>query len=151
VRVLLFARPEALSADAAVHWRITERLALPAQLWPGPGLDEARLTAEVGRAAWVVDAPFGTGLQGPVRPPLDRGIRCIHAGPARVLALDIPSGLDADTGAPLGATVRAHYTVTFVAPKVGYAKPQAAAWLGQVHVADIGVAYRGDTGASRGP
>ena len=47
---------------------------------------------------------------------------------------------DADTGAPLGPTIRAAHTVTFVAPKAGYRNPAAAAWLGRVHVVDIGVA-----------
>ncbi len=137
VSVLLFARPEELTADAAVHWRITQKLALPAQSMPS--LDEPRLVSELSRADWVVDALFGTGLTGPVRAPFDRIIACINASPARVLAVDIPSGLDADTGTPLGPTVRAQHTVTFVAPKRGYANPAAAVWLGQVHVADIGV------------
>jgi NAD(P)H-hydrate epimerase len=139
VCVLLFARPEELTADAAVHWRIVQHLPIPTQIWPGPDLDEARLTAELGRAEWVVDALFGTGLTGPVRGPCDRVIACINASAAKVLAVDIPSGLDADTGAPQGATIRAGHTVTFVAPKQGYANPAAAAWLGQVHVADIGL------------
>jgi NAD(P)H-hydrate epimerase len=52
--------------------------------------------------------------------------------------VDIPSGLDCDTGEPLGPTVRAHHTVTFVAPKKGFAGAAARAWVGQVHVVDIG-------------
>jgi NAD(P)H-hydrate epimerase len=57
--------------------------------------------------------------------------------------VDIPSGLDADTGEPLGPTIRAEHTVTFVAPKLGFRNPAAAAFTGQVHVADIGVTNRG--------
>jgi NAD(P)H-hydrate epimerase len=52
--------------------------------------------------------------------------------------VDLPSGLDADTGEPLGPTVRAHHTVTFVASKKGFASPAAQSWIGQVHVVDIG-------------
>jgi NAD(P)H-hydrate epimerase len=56
-----------------------------------------------------------------------------------VLAVDIPSGLDCDTGEPLGlACVRATRTVTFVAEKVGFANPIARQYLGQVTVGDIG-------------
>jgi NAD(P)H-hydrate epimerase len=136
-RVLLCARPADLTSEAAVHWHITQQLAIPCQCWPE--LDESRLEAELSQADWIVDALFGTGLTGPVRAPFDRTIACINGAPGRVLAVDIPSGLDADAGAPLGPTVRAQHTVTFVAPKRGYVNPAASAWLGQVHVVDIGI------------
>jgi NAD(P)H-hydrate epimerase len=136
---LLFARPEELSPDAAAQWRIVQLLRLPAQVWPADALDEAQLAKELAQAAWVVDALFGTGLTGPMRAPFARIAALINAGPARVLAVDIPSGLDADTGLPMGTAVRAAHTVTFVAPKAGFQNPEAAVWLGQVHVVDIGV------------
>jgi NAD(P)H-hydrate epimerase len=134
---LLFARPEELSPDARLQWHIVQKLGLPTRICSP--LDEAELTANFAAAEWIVDALFGTGLTGPVRPPLDRVIELINASRARVLAVDIPSGLDADTGEPLGPTVRAEHTVTFVAPKVGFANPAARSYTGQVHVADIGV------------
>jgi NAD(P)H-hydrate epimerase len=137
---LLFGRPEELSRDARAQWHIVERMRLPVEVWDDPAIDEARLATILGEAEWVVDALFGTGLRGAMRPPFDRVAEIVNAGPARVLAVDIPSGLDADTGLPMGATVRAHHTVTFVAPKVGFENPGAAAWLGQLHVADIGLA-----------
>jgi NAD(P)H-hydrate epimerase len=136
--VLLFAQPTELSDDAAAQWHINERLQLPAEVWNG---DERQLTAALANAEWAVDGLFGTGLAGPMRPPFDRIAGLINAGTAHVLAVDIPSGLDADSGLPMGATVRARHTVTFVAPKVGFANPAAAEWLGQVHVVDIGVAF----------
>jgi NAD(P)H-hydrate epimerase len=138
VRVLLFAKPAELSEDAAAEWRIAERLRLPREVWTG---DELRLAAVLAQSEWVVDALFGTGLNGPMRPPFDRVAAAINATSSRVLAVDIPSGLDADTGLPMGTTVRAEHTVTFVAPKAGFSNPAAADWLGQVHVADIGVAF----------
>ena len=66
----------------------------------------------------------------------------INASSARVLAVDIPSGLDCDTGQPLGECVRARHTATFVALKKGFAEPAAREWLGQVHVLDIGAPRR---------
>lgn len=138
VHAWLFANPAGLSPECAVHWRVTQRLPLPARLWDGAVPEQADLDG----AEWIVDALFGTGLAGPVRPPYDCVIERINAAPGRVLAVDIPSGLDGDTGAPHGAAVRADHTVTFVAPKVGYDNPAAAAWLGQVHVVDIGIAPR---------
>jgi len=138
VSVLLFARPDELSPDAAIQWNIVQKMRLPAQIASQP-LDEVTLAATFAKAEWIVDALFGTGLTGPVRSPFDRIITLINGSPARVLAVDIPSGLDADTGEPLGPTIRAEHTVTFVAPKLGFRNPAAAAFTGQVHVADIGV------------
>lgn len=137
VKVLLFATPHDLSPDAAANWKTISQAAIPAEVMSK--FDESRLSAALARAEWVVDALYGIGLQGPVRPPLDAVIAAINASQARIFAVDIPSGLDGDTGEPLGATVRARHTATFVAPKQGYANPAAATWLGKVHVIDIGV------------
>jgi NAD(P)H-hydrate epimerase len=93
---------------------------------------------ELAKAEWIVDALFGTGLEGPVRAPLDRVITAINASPGAVFAVDIPSGLDADTGEPMGATIQARHTATFVALKKGFALPAARVWLGKVNVIDIG-------------
>jgi NAD(P)H-hydrate epimerase len=138
VRVLLFARPEELAGDAAINYHIIARLGLPVAVYAGPQVDADKLRRELALAEWVVDALFGTGLTGPVRAPFDAVIDAINAASARVLAIDIPSGLDCDTGEPLGPTVRAKHTITFVAQKKGFANPAAQPWLGQVHVADIG-------------
>ncbi len=142
VRVLLFARPEELTGDAAVMHRIIAHSGPPIHVYAESNVDEAALRPELDAAEWVVDALFGTGLKGPVRPPFDAIITAINAGRARVLAVDIPSGLDADTGAPLGPTIRAHHTATIAAMKAGYARPEAAAWLGQVHIIDMGAPRR---------
>lgn len=133
VRVLLFARPEELTGDAAVNYHIIERAGLP--IVNGPALD---VRAELAGAEWVVDALFGTGLSGPVRAPFDAIITAINDSGARVLAVDIPSGLDCDTGRPLGPTVRACHTATFVDLKKGFVEAWAREWLGKVHVIDIG-------------
>jgi NAD(P)H-hydrate epimerase len=138
VKVLLVAKPEDLSADAAANWRAVERMQIPALVDPNP--QSSLVAAELGRHEWVVDALFGTGLQGAVREPLVGLIEAINAGPARVFAVDIPSGLDCDTGQPLGPAIRAEHTATFVAPKAGYANPAARQWTGVVHVVDIGTA-----------
>ncbi len=134
VRVLLFAEPSTLTGDAAINYHIIERSRLPILVQP----DLAAVTAELASAAWVVDALFGTGLTGPLRAPFDAVVAAINAADKPVLGVDIPSGLDCDTGQPLGPTVRAAHTVTFVAEKAGFADPAARAWLGQVHVASIG-------------
>jgi NAD(P)H-hydrate epimerase len=141
VQVLLFANPKELSPEAAIHWEIVQRMRIPNQVHAGQVLEEKNIIGELRRAEWIVDALLGTGLTGTVRPPWDRAIQLINGSPARVLAVDIPSGLDADTGQPLGETIRADHTVTFVAPKVGFALADAASWLGKVHVVDIGAPW----------
>ena len=138
VQVLLFARPEELSGDAAINYHTLARAGLSVEVHAGNPVDVAAIRRELATAEWVVDALFGTGLSGPVRPPFDQVIAAINDSPARVLAVDIPSGLDCDTGEPLGPTGRAVHTVTFVAQKKGFANPAARAWLGQVHVVGIG-------------
>lgn len=140
VQVLLFAAPEELRGDAAINYHIIERSGIP--ITPMVTADEAELRRALTAADWVVDSLFGTGLTGPVRPPFDRVIAAINAGSGRVLAVDIPSGLDCDTGEPLGPAVRAQHTVSFVALKKGFANPAARAYLGEVHVVDIGAPRR---------
>ncbi len=139
VRVLLFARPEDLSGDAAVNYRIISRSGLSIAVHAEDPIDGKALTSDFARADWVVDALFGTGLSGPVKAPFDRVIAAINACPARVLAVDIPSGMNCDTGQPLGPTVKAQHTATFVARKKGFTQPAAKAWLGEVHVINIGL------------
>jgi NAD(P)H-hydrate epimerase len=63
----------------------------------------------------------------------------INAKNIGVLAIDIPSGLDCDTGVPLGAAIKADWTVTFVALKKGFLAKEAANYTGEIFIASIGV------------
>ncbi len=103
------------------------------------GREAARAIADRPGGCLLVDALLGTGLSGRVREPFLSAIRAMNRSPSPVLSVDIPSGLDADTGEPLGAAVRADRTVTFAASKVGMARPAAARFLGALTVADIGI------------
>jgi NAD(P)H-hydrate epimerase len=138
VRVLLFADPSGLSGDAAVNHRIVAASGIPIEVFAGPALDEERLRRQLADADWIVDALFGSGLRGSIQPPFDRIIAAINAASKRVFAVDIPSGLDSDTGQPLGLAVRAQHTGTVAAMKIGFRNPAAATWLGQVHTIDMG-------------
>lgn len=137
VEVFLACDPATLSGDARTNFDIIERMALPLVGFDSP---EA-IASAAGRlhaAAIIIDALLGTGFTGEVRPPLDQVIAAINASPGRVIAIDVPSGLDCDTGRPTNATVRADETITFVAMKQGFARAEAAAFTGRVHVVDIG-------------
>ena len=87
---------------------------------------------------WVVDALFGNGLTRPLTAPFDWLAAAITDSGKPTLAVDIPSGLDCDTGEPLGPCVRATHTATFVALKRGFLNPNSKQWTGEVHVIDIG-------------
>jgi NAD(P)H-hydrate epimerase len=143
VGILLFADPDRLTGDAAVNYRILVRAGSPpVEVYAGEAVNADELSRTLAAADWVVDALFGSGLQGAVRPPYDQVIQAMNASPARVFAVDIPTGLDCDTGQPMGATVRADHTATVAALKKGFLDPSARAWLGKVHVIDMGVPRR---------
>ena len=93
---------------------------------------------EINSSALIVDALFGTGLTRSLGSPYDEVVEHVNSSRTPVLAVDIPSGLDCDTGEPLGPTIRATHTATFVAPKRGFLNPKSREWTGEVHVIDIG-------------
>jgi NAD(P)H-hydrate epimerase len=125
-----------LPADAAVQMDVLDRAGVRQEVWATPPDD---LGATLAGADWIVDALLGTGLTRPVEGPLRAVIVAMNGSGKPVLALDVPSGLDTDTGRPLGAAVVATLTATFVAPKVGFAEEGAREFTGAVHVVDIGL------------
>jgi len=137
VRLLVWAEPEELAGDAGTNFQIVRRSGIPMELF-GVGHDAERLESHLADAAWIVDALLGTGARGEPRPPLDAVIDRLNAAAAPRLAIDLPSGLDCDTGQPARHTIRAAHTCTFVAPKPGFFAPGAEVYTGRVHVLDIG-------------
>lgn len=143
---------EAVAKEIARRWR-----GRPVDVLCGPGrnggdgLVVARLAG--GRAiplgekwspaphAVIVDALFGTGLNRDIEGParlLIEAVNALDRSDHPVISVDIPSGLDADTGAPRGIAVRASVTVTMGLPKRGFLAPDAAPFVGELVVADIG-------------
>ncbi len=92
-------------------------------------------------ADWVVDALLGTGARGNPRAPYDEAIRIMNSAGARKLAVDIPSGLDCDSGELGIPTFRADHTCTFVAVKPGLLAEGARQHVGTLHVLDIGAPW----------
>jgi NAD(P)H-hydrate epimerase len=91
--------------------------------------------------ALLIDAIFGTGLSREVKGRERALIEEMNALDPRwfpILSIDLPSGLDADTGRPLGVAVRATATVALGLPKIGFSRPGASSWVGELVVADIG-------------
>ncbi|MBD3672989.1 MAG: NAD(P)H-hydrate epimerase [Planctomycetaceae bacterium] len=140
VEVWLFSSSEKLSGDALTNYQVTSRLGIPITECDPAEVDDS-LEEALNSADWIVDALFGTGLDSEVRPPYDQLIDRINQVETPVLAVDLPSGLDCDTGQPLGTAIRAAMTATFVAEKVGFAEPGASEWTGKIEVVSIGVPW----------
>lgn len=134
VRVVLWAEPEELKGDAATNFEILRRCGLP---WE-TGDDFNRFEQALSECEWVVDCLLGTGVQGDPRPPFDQVIDAINRSKKPVFAVDVPSGLNCDTGEPSNHAIRAKHTCTFVANKPGYQQPAAQEFVGGVEVISIG-------------
>ncbi len=136
--VVLAVPPEKLSGDALTNWSIVRSMNRYAEYH-----DDLTGVFVLRESCLIIDALFGTGLSRPIGEEFGGYIEaCNWIGSpfeCPVISVDIPSGLDCDSGRPLGErSVRADYTVTFVAEKAGFANPVAREFTGQVIVADIG-------------
>jgi NAD(P)H-hydrate epimerase len=99
---------------------------------------DAKTLAAISRADLIVDAMLGTGAKGALRENFRQATVAINHSKAKVVAVDLPTGIDADTGAIDPDAVRAHHTVTFGALKIGLAFSPGRECAGEVTVADIG-------------
>jgi NAD(P)H-hydrate epimerase len=140
VRVLLFCNPDLLRGDAAANLSVLRHCDVPVSVLGHAAVSQVE--SLLAGADWIVDALLGTGAKGEPRPPINDVIHVLNRWSARRLAIDLPSGLDCDTGHPARATFHADHTCTFVAAKSGFAVDQARPYLGQIHVLDIGVPKR---------
>ncbi|MCD6288012.1 MAG: NAD(P)H-hydrate epimerase, partial [Candidatus Hydrogenedentes bacterium] len=138
VRVCALTPIDEVHGDAHVHLDVL--LAMQADV--RPVLDTTELAAAARRFSHthlIVDAILGTGVKGEVHGIAAEAIQIINSGNVPVLAVDIPSGLDANTGKPLGMAVEATRTATCHAPKAGFRQRNAAKYTGEVSVVDIGI------------
>lgn len=140
VLILSCARPDEFSGDAKVNHDIAVLGELPIEYIDRDFSEWARLERELDAADWIVDGLLGTGAAGRPRPPMDDLIICCNStNHARKMALDIPTGLDCDTGRIEDPTFRATHTCTFVAAKPGLLVDGAKQIVGELYVVDIGV------------
>ena len=140
VTVVVCGDPARVKGDARINLDILERMDQPIeQLNPADDHISDRINRFTADADMLVDGLFGTGLRGQLSDAYQRLIEDMNACHCPVLAVDIPSGLDCDSGEPLGAAVQAAWTVTFVAVKKGFTFPSASPYTGEIFVASIGV------------
>jgi NAD(P)H-hydrate epimerase len=136
-RILLWANPSDLQGGAATNYAVAVKSGLAIEVFDQQH-DAQKLEKALSGATWIVDALLGTGALGEPRPPLDAVIEQLNAHPAPILAVDLPSGLDCDTGVAAAHTIRAQHTCTFVAAKPGLIADGAGQYVGALHVLDIG-------------
>jgi len=129
--VVLLASPEDLRGDAAANLKMLEVCGCPVV---------REIPAEARNATLVIDALLGTGVTGAASGPMLEAIREINNGfpLAKVMAVDIPSGMTADSGETAGEFARADYTVTFTAPKSAHVLPPNCDRVGEMAVGAIG-------------
>jgi len=135
-RVVVLAPRDDITGDARTFLRAYERLGGEVTFEAEPA-GAAVAVAGLAGAAVLVDAILGTGITGTVRGVARAAIEAWPEG--RTIAVDLPSGMDADTGEACGACIRADCTVTFQFPKLGFKSPAAGRWLGELIIADIGI------------
>ena len=135
VSISLAAEASALTGDALANYKMAHAFGLP--IFSGSSSDSPRIGG-VG-ADLVVDALLGTGIKGGVSGQLADVIGAMNESRCPIVAVDVPSGLDADTGNVEGACVKATLTVTFALPKFGLLVYPGAEYVGELIVADIGM------------
>ncbi|MFG0263851.1 MAG: NAD(P)H-hydrate epimerase [Rhodopirellula sp. JB055] len=134
VTILAMASVDELHGDAAIQAKIAEAAGIEIQV-----LGDTATKTFLPAADIIVDGLLGTGAKPPLRGRFVDVVESANAASAVRIALDIPTGMDGDTGETGEPTFHADHTLTFAAPKVGFAKQDAARFTGQVHVISIGV------------
>ncbi len=137
IQIFLVSPPESFAGDALTNLQIAQNLALPIT----PVLSDGELKGlknQLASSDLIVDSIFGTGLRGGVHDFIGDVIECINRSGKPVIAIDLPSGLSADTGIAEGACIQASHTVTVGLPKRGNLIHPGAALTGKLDVVDIG-------------
>jgi len=130
VRIHLIPSKEQFRPDSDAGINLSIALKMGIELLP---------TTDFSDSGVVIDALFGTGLTRAIEGLYRAAIEAINRFDGPVISVDVPSGLDADTGEPHGTAVRATVTATMVAPKIGLETGQGPSLAGAVHIVDIGV------------
>lgn len=132
IRIFYFGDRKASKGDALINIEIAEKMGLDININDLDGLER-----EIGNAI-IIDALLGTGVKGAIRTPYNDVIEIMNSSSA-IISVDIPSGIDADTGTVCGNAVSADITVTMAAPKVGLLTGPGLDYVGDLVIADIGI------------
>lgn len=136
VKIFLLCKPDELKGDALTNWKIARKMNIRYQLIIS---DRDLNIVKVGLmyTELVVDGIFGTGFKGAAQGTAAKLIDLVNEAGKPVVAIDIPSGMEADTGRMQGTCMKAHYTVTFGLPKIGLVLEPALPFVGNLVIGDI--------------
>lgn len=137
VSVILTSKPEELGEHALAQYNILKNM--NARIYTWSESNSKKLTQDLRNADLLIDALLGFNLKGNPRDPIAALIKTANDSKTKILAVDIPSGLDGDTGKPLAPTIEAHTTLTLALPKVGILTDTAREYTGELYVGDISV------------
>ena len=140
VKIILCGPPAKIKGDALISFNIARNMQIPiTEISLTQGKVNEEVAKHAGGSDLIVDAIFGTGLTGELSDIFIEIINAINLLNKPVIAVDIPSGLDCDKGEPIGASIKAIATVTFVASKQGFQNSRSMNYTGDVYIASIGV------------
>lgn len=140
VRVVVCGDANKIKGDAKINYDVLRGMGQSVEILDmGSGNIGDEVAVLTAGCEVIVDAIFGTGLTGEPRGGFPSLINSINDRKIDVLAVDIPSGLDCDTGESMGCCIKASQTVTFVAVKKGFTAESASQYTGEIFVASIGI------------
>jgi NAD(P)H-hydrate epimerase len=142
IRVLTFSPQRRYRGDALINLQIAERMGIPIiacdQLLDKDEVMEVLQKPDTGRPGWIVDALLGTGASGGLTGSIQFAVEAMNALEARRMAVDLPTGMDCDTGSVANVAVKADITCSLMGPKAGFGNPAALRFLGNVVTVGIG-------------
>ena len=136
--VFLIGEPSMLKGEAKINFDILRKMEAKIKVLK-TDKDFELFEEKLKDAQLIVDAIFGIGLSGEIKEPYGIAIKLMNRSKKPILAIDVPSGLDADTGSMLGICVKAEKTVTFGLPKTGFIKNDGPSSVGELIIADISI------------
>lgn len=137
VHVCLLAKPQDLKGDAKTMYQRFSKLTGAPKVLSNPS--EEKILQLIAQSDLLVDALLGTGISMPVKDHYQSAIEAMNTSGLPTIAVDIPSGINTDTGAIMGTAVHARLTATFGLPKLGLYLGPAIDHVGEIHHVDIGI------------
>lgn len=137
VQIALLEPPARFKADPRLNFSIVCKMNIPCVLMSA--FSEEKILELCRKSELLVDAIFGVGVRRPVCGIFEKAVRAVNRSQKPVVSIDIPSGLDADTGKVHGVAVKAAKTVTLSLPKRGLFEGEGPRCAGEIEVVDIGI------------
>lgn len=149
IQVVVLAHPRELKGDAARNFKILEKMRIPIVSLRSGIPNEAKTISErrllrllrsrAMTADLIIDAIFGIGLTRPITGFIQEVIQVLNRSKKKILSVDVPSGINSDTGAIMNIAVNASLTGTLHAPKIGLTRKPGSGYAGKVEVLDISI------------